>query len=236
MLGYHNYYSDRRIIDDKYLFSGEDGPNTCSNPMKISSNIIGTKGINEDGSDIENSYFAKVVEEIPKSSGTDKIVSGLETLLNERKNELNINTDFANINKGNNISKIKTEIDAGRPIIITMHSDTYSNHSIVGYGYQTLGGTGIEEDGQFGYIVHYGWAEKDYWDKLSNVWINEAWCYGWVSMEVYHTHEYGSATGNYYERICICGHRISDYPFDTSKTNRKVKILVNLPVQKKNKK
>ena len=84
MLGYHNYYSDRRIIDNKYLFSGEEGPNTCLNPMKITSKIIGTKGINEDGSDIENSYFAKVVEAIPKSSGADKIVSGLETLLNER--------------------------------------------------------------------------------------------------------------------------------------------------------
>ena len=224
LLSYHNYYSDRRIIDNKYLFTLEDGPNTCTNPMKMSSKIIGSTGIYEDGSDITNSYFAKVVSAIPKSSGAIKIVSGMREIINEREEELNISGDLATISWGLSSSKIKNEIDDGRPIIISMHYDDYSNHAVVGYGYQTLGGTGTEEDEQFGYIVHYGWATQSDWTYKTNIWINEAWCYNWVSMEVGHTHTYGETNGNYYERVCSCGHRISDYPFETSIYNGKVTI------------
>ncbi|MGI6136662.1 MAG: hypothetical protein GX959_06440 [Clostridiales bacterium] len=61
-MSYNNYYNDRRIIQGKYLFDGEDGPNTCADPMRITSKTLGTRGLKEDGSDDTNSYFCKIVK------------------------------------------------------------------------------------------------------------------------------------------------------------------------------
>lgn len=162
--------------------------------MRMTNETLGTRGLEEDGSDDINSYFHKVVDKIPASSNSSVQVSGINSLLSERKSELGLSVNLATVTSGTNVATIKSEIDANRPIIISMHSSNSSNHAVVGYGYQTLGGSGTKEDGQFGYIVHYGWADTLDWTYKSNVWINQAWCYSWVRMVVAHTtHTYGSA-------------------------------------------
>ncbi len=221
LLSYNNYYNDRRIISNCYLFDGEDGPNTCTNPLSMTNKILGTRGLKEDGSDETNSYFHKIVEKIPASSSASQIRTGMDSLLYERKNELGINIDLAKVSYGTDLSMIKSEIDANRPIIVSMR-ETDGNHAVVCYGYQTLGGSGTDQDGQFGYIVHYGWTDE----KWKNVWINKNWCFNWVKMEVPHTHSYGNTSGLYYESVCtVCGHRTSDYPFTTVSSNNQVSII-----------
>ena len=224
LLSYNNYYNDRRIIDNSYLFYGENNPNTCTNPMDMTCYTLGTQG----DAEIDNyqyNYFAKVVNEIPRSSSYITIKNGLENLLAERKNILNLTDDLAIVTRGTDLNEIKNEIDANRPIIISMHSNEYTNHAVIGYGYQLLVGSGTNQDNQFGYIVHFGWGKKDNWKNMSNVWINSGWCFNWVKMVVPHIHSYGAPAGSYYVTNCICGHRISNFPFLTTTNGNEVTIV-----------
>jgi len=230
LLGFHNYYNDRRIIDEKYLFDGEDNPNKCQNPMKISSKIIGTRGINEYATNDENNYFAKIVSKIPASTTGRVVEDGINELLDEREAEIKIelesevNIDLGSATRGTDLSVIKSEIDANRPIIIHMRTGASANHSVVGYGYQSLNATNIEGNDTFGYVVHCGYGYDNHWNNKSSVWINKDWCYGWVKMETTHTHSYNSPDGDYYEKKCECGHRKSEFPFETEEINGKIKI------------
>ncbi len=151
LLSYHNYYSDRRLIDNKYLFDGEDNPNTCTNPLKMTSETLGTRGILENGSDETNSYFYKIIQKVPASPGPNKRASGLRSILAERKEELNLDDDLATITSAITIfgvgDKIENEIDQNRPVSISFHYDSKDNHAVVGYGYQTLVGSRTDQDG-----------------------------------------------------------------------------------------
>ena len=137
LLSYHNYYSDRRLIDNKYLFDGEDNPNTCTNPLKMTSKTLGTRGEEEDGSDETYSYFHKIIQKIPANSSATVQTSGLRSILAERKKELNLNEDLATITSAVTIfgvrNKIENEIDQNRPVAIGFHSDNKNNHAVVGY-------------------------------------------------------------------------------------------------------
>lgn len=235
LLSYHNYYSDRRLIDNKYLFDDEDNPNTCTNPLKMTSKTLGTRGLyengkiqgNPDNGYDERNYFYKIIQKIPASSGPNKRAAGLRSLLEERKEELNLDDDLATITSAITIfgvgDKIENEIDQNRPVSISFHYDSKDNHAVVGYGYQTLVGSRIDQDGQFGYIVHCGWGED-----TSNSWINKSWCYGYVTMEVNHEHTFDFNTpvlNEYYERRCTeCGYRTSFFPFTTTTENNEVTI------------
>ena len=227
LISYHNYYSDRRLIDNKYLFDGEDNPNTCTNPLKMTSETLGTRGINEDGSDETYSYFHKVVSTIKGKfgMGAQKQVEGMNALFSERKKELNLNEDLAEAHfylLGVE-SSVKSEIDQNYPVIIGFRHNANSYHAVVGYGYQTLGGSGTNQDGQFGFIVHYGWATTHDWTSKSNMWINESWCMSYTWMRVPHVHELeykGNVPNEYYEKECtICGYRTSYLPLQTRVVN-----------------
>ena len=109
-------------IDNKYLFNGEDNPNTCTNPYTFNSNIIGTRGrsdngeiIKEDtdiGTNQENSYFLKVVNAIPPGSNYESKVNGINQLLEERRIENGLSESLATVSYSFNISDIKNEINA----------------------------------------------------------------------------------------------------------------------------
>ncbi len=227
LLSYHNYYSDRRLIDNKYLFDGEDNPNTCTNPLKMTSETLGTRGILENGSDETNSYFYKIIQKVPASPGPNKRASGLRSILAERKEELNLDDDLATITSAITIfgvgDKIENEIDQNYPVIIGFRHNAGSYHAVVEYGYQTLGGSGTNQDGQFGFIVHYGWASPNDWTDNSNMWINGSWCMSYTWMRVPHVHELeykGNVPNEYYEKVCtICGYRTSDLPLQTRDVN-----------------
>lgn len=68
-----------------------------------------------------------------------------------------------------------------------------SNHFVVGYGYQDYtyaDGSGTYE----GYVVHFGWPGI----AKTCVWVNSAWCDGYVSLKINHIHNYntvGSISG-----------------------------------------
>ena len=227
LLTYHNYYSDRRIIDENYLFDDEDCPNHCTNPMEMTSKILGSRG-ESDITDYEsNSFFRKVINAINAindSNETYKPKEALESLINE-------NVNFGSVYYCNNVStltsEITGEIDNNMPTYISLRTGTDGRHAVVGYGYQTLNNSGAEEDGEFGYIVHYGHRSEG----MNNVWINNNWCYNCMKVIISnpHVHSYGTPSGDYYDAKCtICGHRTSIYPFKTTQNNGELTITGTL--------
>ena len=105
---------------------------------------------------------------------------------------------------------IKSEINAGRPLIIGMSELLGGlDHWVVGYGYQDYtypSGHANAGETYSGYVVHFGWTGD------TCVWINESWCNSYVSLQMLHTHNYNTYTERIIDdkieiRCGTCGHR-----------------------------
>ena len=211
LLSYHNYYSDRRIVDHKYLNGGnsipEHNPNLCKDPMKMTHETLGTKGQREDGIDYTDSYFHYVVENIPKSATTSQVKNGLNNILSERNNEITGTIKYSVKSLSFNSSGIISELDSGRPVILLMQNSLGGlNHYVVAYGYNNYTYPGSSES-YLGYITHFGWGSN-----YLNIWVNSAWCYSYTSLKIEHTHNYYTVgqipgTSRMEYKCRTCGHR-----------------------------
>lgn len=244
LLGYNNYYNDRRIIPDRYLNGYDDNtntvaipernPNHCSDPMTLNRWTAGTRS--EDTG--ENSFYSKVVTSImkPNTSGCSnkEVKDGMNKCLFE-----NLPSSDYSIKYEERIwmfgfhpvssSTIKSEIDAGRPLIITMTSNLGGiNHDVVGYGYQDY--TYPNNEGTYsGYVVNFGWNRTG----RTSVWINSSWCDGYVSLKLNHIHDYIyirqiDSSGRIEYKCTSCGHR-TDSAINMSQNERYTERIANLP-------
>ena len=217
LLSFNNYYNDRRIIDDIYLFGDEsnnpeNNPNYCIDPNKITSETLGSKQSFHDM--LLNSY--NIIGSFNSSS------EGLESYLEDRNIDADVNYTYTSALIGyldKNI--VLTELNAGRPIVLqtssTLNGTPYVgqrtfDHAVIAYGYQSFaaytnsGDTTIYD----GYITHFGWDPNGS-SKYINIWANKAWFNNAIRLKINHTHEY--TTVDTIEDGCIkickcyCGHR-----------------------------
>lgn len=240
LLSFHNYYSDRRIVDNIYLNGSSAAaerhlnPNFCEDPMSMTSQTLGTRGSAEDGSDITNSYFAKVVSEIPSSATVGEVKSGIKDLLNENGIDYSIDSQNSTTIFGYTTvvdsEKVISEIDAGRPMIVLMQPSLGGpDHYAVVYGYQDYTYTDTNNT-YLGYITHYGHGS----DRL-NIWVNSAWCSGYVTLDIEHTHDYDTYvgaidnTGRVEYKCGDCGHR-TDCVIRIGSNNRYTERTINIPI------
>ena len=200
LLGYNNFYNDRRIIPNKYLngydhttntvSDREKNPNTCSDPMHLDEWTTGTSSENT-----KESFYYKIITSImkPNTSGASnkEVKNGMDKYLSEVLSSSDYSLKYEEKGwffgyKPINSSIIKAEIDAGRPLILSMDSNLGgSNHDVVGYGYEDYAyATG--EGTYSGYVVNFGWQGTS----RASVWINANWCDGYVSLKMNHTHSY----------------------------------------------
>ena len=242
LLSYHNYYSDRRIIDNKYLNGSttniNSNPNLCTDPMRMTSNTLGTRGTQENGSDDSNSYFSYVVNKIPANANTGTMVKGIKNILSERNNELSGTINYSVDSKTGgwffglltvDTSKVISEINAGRPSIILMQKSLGgSDHYVVAYGYCNYTYPD-STDSYSGFITHFGWGSSEI-----NVWINSAWCYSYITLNIDHEHTYNKV-GNIGSNPCrveskctVCGHRTDAY-INVLANDRYTERTVSLP-------
>ncbi len=242
LLGYNNYYNDRRIIEDRFLNGYNDSsntvsipernPNHCTDPMSMTSWTTGTRS--EDTG--TNSFYSKVVTTImkPNTSGASvkEVYNGIKSILNENLSSSDYSIDYEL--KGwffgyspVSSTPIKAEIDAGRPLIISLSSNLgATNHQVVGYGYQNYtypDGSGTYE----GYIVHFGWQGE------TCVWVNSSWCKGYISLEMNHEHSYYtvgtiSGTSRTEYKCSTCGHR-TDAAINMTAMDRYVERVATIP-------
>lgn len=225
LMSYHNYYSDRRIIANENLNGSNTpslmnrNPNYCEDPMSMTSYTLGSRGTREDGSDDANSYFAMVLDAVPKGSATAGIKSGINTLLTNRNAQIANDISYTlGSEAGRYVSEgvwtavdtsgIVDEIDNGRPVIVIMTKNLSGlNHSVIAYGYQDYTYPGTSNT-YSGFITHFGWNSN-----YLNVWVNSAWCYSYVTLEINHTHSHTTYIGSIGNtdkteyKCSVCGHR-----------------------------
>lgn len=210
LLSYNNYYNDRRIIDNMYLFGDEtnnpeNNPNYCQDPEKITSETIGSTQSFHDM--LLNNYNIVTYYADAKT--------GLEAYLRDRNVSGNVNLN-SNLSGSLNQNIVITELDAGRPIIVGTKSElagvTNFNHAMVAYGYESFAAYSSSGDDTVytGYIVNFGWDYNGDGYR-AQVWTNASWFNVAISMDINHIHEY--ATIDTIEDDCIkickcyCGHR-----------------------------
>lgn len=223
LLGYHNYYTDRRIISDKYLNGYDDetnsvihpelNPNYCNNPDNMSSDILGTRSETDNHNSffnlmknyiLDNYYYeGSLPEDIElgiKSYLIDNDYPGIYDII-----EYTGAFPFAKTSK----DILNNEIDSNRPFILGMLK-LYGglNHYVTAYGYgmhEYIDGSGT----YFGYIVHFGKNTANY----AYTWVNSSWCNSYITFDFDHEHLYDVDTGNVFNELqrevkCgICGHR-----------------------------
>lgn len=221
LLGYANYFNDRRIIDDRFLNGYDDqlgnvryfeqNPNTCTDPMMMDSDTTGTRSARTG----DNSFYVEMITRImePNSEGCsfEDVYDGMNAYLSTRlpSSQYVLNYEEQGWFFGYdpiNSAPIIAEIEAGRPLIIGMDDNLNgADHFVVAYGYQSY--TYPDGSGTYtGYIVHAGYPID------TCVWINSAWCDGYLTLKSNHTHYY-TAIGtipntNRIEYFCdSCGHR-----------------------------
>ena len=218
LLGYVNYFHDRRIIPNKFLRGAdangnvpernyEMNPNTCSDPMLMTSHTTGTKS---SGTGEDSFYFemiSRIMEPNSQGSSTDEVYNGINAYLSTRLSSNQYVLYYEELENGSvDPMHIKAEIKAGRPLILGIYDYSAEyGHFVVGYGYQDYNYP--DNSGTYdGYIVHYGYSTK------TCVWINSAWCDSYITLKSNHTHYYtaiGTIPGtNRIEYFCYtCGHR-----------------------------
>ncbi len=220
LLSYNNYYNDRRIIPDRYLNGYDDttnsvtdkskNPNYCTDPMSMTSDTLGTRS-EPTG---ENSFYSKMVTTIMKpntrGASNKEVYTGIDAYLRERLPDKGHSMEFVELSIGSLGSLvIRTEIAAGRPIIVSIDKrlNGSSNHDVVAYGCQSY--TYPTGEGTYdGYVVHYGHKGTG----KNRVWINSSWCDGYISLKINHTHYYDevgtiAAIGKTECKCVTCGHR-----------------------------
>ncbi len=218
LLSYHNYYSDRRIIQDRYLNGDssehrEDNPNYCADPAKMSYYTLGSRGDMYDGSDDSNSYFAKVYDAIGRNTTPKQARKGIEELLRENGIRYEINQEGNVVNGfvfGCSVSSegIIRELDAGRPVFISMQKALGgSNHAAVAYGYCDYTYSGSYTGTYSGFVVDGGHRHD------RNLWTNEKWNNAYITLNIDHEHSYDVCVGEIEGRggleykCSVCGHR-----------------------------
>ena len=220
MLSYNNYYNDRRIIDDQFLFgtattNPERNPNYCADPTKKTSYTLGS-----------NQAFHDMLLSNKIIGFLDESQNGLKTYLDGRGVNYKVNC-IDKFPKSLPTDVVVSELDAGRPLVLateqSLNGTPYGNqrefnHSVIAYGYQSFDAYASSGDTSTytGYIVHMGWDSTGSGSNI-NIWTNSAWYYSSLSLNVNHSHVYRSTgitiDGSDMELRCDCGHRTKESLF-----------------------
>lgn len=212
LLSYNNYYHDRRIIDDNYLFGTSTflpnlNPNYCENPISKTSFTTGSS------QEFHDYLYGKNI----KSYLTGTAKAPLNEYLNDQGISFTLDSTYSFPNALPS-SEITDELDDGRPVVLattqSLNGTPYEgqrpfNHSVIAYGYQTLAPYDTTNDAYLGYIVHMGWDNNATGDR-TNIWTNSAWYYDALTLKVNHVHNYANDSDGVMD--CVeCGHRTVEF-------------------------
>ena len=215
LLGYHNYYSDRRLIpgsaEGKQFLSANYGE--LAHHPKINTARDEGLGIAEIGT--EDAVFDEILDRTFGGSLLNQVlpfvVNGAMSFLEDySQTDAQISMEFDLFDS----SEVNAEINAGRPVVLGMSGvldGEKSMHVVVAYGYATY-------NGEFGYIVHWG-HEGD----QTQIWTPVNLFEYQITMNVAHTHSMLD-TGESYDfsykiyECSVCGYTepISYYTTDAT--------------------
>lgn len=186
LMGYHNYYSDRRLIPttgNGRTFLNANYGNLAGHPTYPRTTIptLG-QGCFEIGT--EDGFFDELYD-LNWISGFPGLGQAIGLVKDSGIYFMNDHTPAAvrdNISLTSGFfskSTAQADIDAGRPIVLgfePLFSGATNFHVVIAYGYAKL-------DGVDGFLVHWGWG-----DSRTQVWVPSSWFGFQMRMSVNHTH------------------------------------------------
>ncbi len=192
LVGYHNYYSDRRLIpetsSDGNRYLSENYGDLNLDPVLVYNASLNNLGRDNIGTTDE--VFYGIFDNTGGSynllgqtigSVADATDEFLENCLNGGVKNWTI--ENSNYSK----QEVVAELDAGRPVIIGFDFfEGHTAHVVVAYGY-------ANHNGNFCYITHYGWGRTEV-----QMLVPESWLGYQVTMTVDHTHAYELVIGETY--------------------------------------
>ncbi len=181
LIGYHNYYSDRRIIPKTYgsrQFLSDDYGNIKDHPI-FSREMVEGQGCSSIGT--QDGFYRELFDRTPFADwffgqGVDLVTMGVNSFLdNFLPSDVRDEVEF--VCEGYNKETAQQEIDNGKPIILGMSGlNSGSFHVVPVYGYASL-------DGEDGFLAHCGWG-----DRVVLAWY-PYWYFGYqMRMSVNHQH------------------------------------------------
>ena len=183
LFGFHNYYSDRRLIPIEYDFLIDNYGTVNSNPLIHHCNA-GRFGCSHIG--LNDTVYEKLMDLNPFSTGgalgqtQELIVSAADKFLSQYSYK-NGSDKFSFGVHTFDRSSVDNQLNSGRPVMLGFSLlMTGNRHQVVAYGSATV-------DGDYGYIVHSGWETNHIYD-----WIPANWCISFATMRSYHDHKYQS--------------------------------------------
>lgn len=212
LLGYHNYYSDRRLIpeykDSTTRFLSDDYGDLLKSP-EYDDSITSAYGRSSIGTEDEVFKELMNLNSLSGIPGIGQILGNVvkETIKFCEKYSKDINSNIS-ISKSNfSYDDVIADLNAGLPVLLTFNplSSGLDNwHSVVAYGYAKY----KDVDG---FIVHYGWQHDN-----THIWIPSSLIGYQVRMSINHTHIFESVPTNIIDNHLIeikcteCGYRKTD--------------------------
>lgn len=199
LMGYHNYYSDRRLIPESFLSEGYG--NYLSYPLAYSPYRDSEQGDPETGtadSFFEELYNLTTWGELPGVG--QNIYSVSNAAIKFVKKHAPMLVDNVEIQAGIfSQQEAINDINNGIPVVLgyePVFSGAESYHVVVAYGYATL-------DGQIGFLVHYGHGARK-----TQVWVPAKWFGFQVKMSVNHSHDFYDTSINFGNKEKEYTHRV----------------------------
>ena len=214
LIGYHNYYSDRRILPvaaENYKFLDTIYGKKDYSPA-VNDTIATGQGKSSTGTlvGVYDALYAKT------DSGGGLLGQSIGNVTRGANNFLDAYTPTEvrhriSLTYGNiNLSEVRADIDNGIPVVIGMDLLGDLNfHVVVAYGY-------AKYDGTDGFIVHYGWG-----DAVTEGWVPANWFGFQIRMSVDHEHKMEDTSVDYKDvyrlvKCSECGYEKPDLFYDIS--------------------
>lgn len=215
LMGYHNYYSDRRLIPEVFgntRFLHQDYSDFYYDPIKYNGEYYGRLyGFPQIGT--EHAFYERLLRYIQISSELNNqtipaVVNAANSIVNDYSPQIKSNVSISS-------SDGVAEIDAGRPILFRYNpiaSDAANFHAVVAFGYARY-------NAELGFLIHSGW-----YDVFLFYWVPSRWIGFQIRMNVNHTHTYERTEkyyGAYSEFVCSeCGSKKYDIYYTTNSTGQ----------------
>lgn len=208
LMGYHNYYSDRRIIPSTFLDADYGSLSWHPAFERSIESEQGCKKIGTLDTFFDELFYASDYPDLGQAIST-VTSTGVEFMQNHTPQAVrnNISLTWGIFSK----TSAQSDIDAGRPIVLVMHpfNDEHSFHCVPAYGYAKL-------DGTDGFLVHYGWGSY-----RTQVWVPASWFAFNIRMTVNtHTHNFieGPTRGDTHKDLTcnICNMNTTDCLYNLS--------------------
>lgn len=189
LMGYHNYYSDRRIIPKEFLSSNYGDLNSF--PSEENQKMAPGRGDETIGT--ADSFFMELfnLTTWPELPGLGQNIPAIVNAANRFVKKYSAEEIKENITIKDEVFSAETArqyIDNNLPIVLgfqPVFTGADSFHVVPAYGYATF-------EGEQGFLVHCGWG-----DAVTLAWVPESWFGFQITMNVRHEHCMEDGLDNY---------------------------------------